>query len=348
MKDHFPEIVKSLTTARAKGRLAHSYMLYGDNLELREQFSTLMFQITACPNSNENGEPCCICKTCSQIERKVYPDMYILVPTSKSRQIKVGDNEKDQDTIRWFEHQFYMSTTSEVGKKLGLIDDADCMNVQAQNAFLKTLEEPPRDTFFILATANPSSLLPTIISRCQTILILTNVCDYTFAGTNDLFTVLRKLQFEAKGNLVKAETCAQEIISIAKVLLDEAKSEEEPKWDSRLTAAKESNTSKAQFKQLEEKMKAAVQASYLTKRKQFLSGIHTWFAQVYQISCGANQNHLANESILIDVPTIQNSISEEMAFKDLDKSEELLENLNFNVSEELALRNFSLAIARSK
>ena len=254
LKQEFPELVKSLTTARANGRLAHAYMLYGDNLELREQFATLMFQITTCPQINSFGEPCEICKTCDQISRKVYPDLYSLVPTSKSRQIKVGNDSKDEDTIRWFEHQFYMSSTSEIGKKLGLIDDADCMNTQAQNAFLKTLEEPPRDTFFILATANPSSLLPTIISRCQTILLLTNKCAYTFAGTADLFKVLHTLQFEAKGNLVKSETCAQQIILISQGLQAEAKAEEEPKWEERLSRAKEFQT-KSQIKQLEEKLR---------------------------------------------------------------------------------------------
>jgi len=346
MKQHFPELVKSLTTARTNGRLAHAYMLYGDNLELREQFATLMFQITTCPNINESGEPCETCKTCDQIARKVYPDMYSLVPTSKSRQIKVGDDNRDEDTIRWFEHQFYMSSTSEIGKKLGLIDDADCMNIQAQNAFLKTLEEPPRDTFFILATANPSSLLTTIISRCQTILLLTNCCDYTFAGTSELFNALHSLQFQSKGNLVQAEACAQHIITISQGLQAEAKTEEEPKWTERIQKAKEFQT-KGQVKQLEEKSKASIQAAYLTKRKQFLSAIHTWFAQVYQVSCGVPQESMANAGIFSSTPPFPEVLNEKLNYKDLEKSEELLQNLNFNVNEELALRDFCLAIART-
>ena len=346
LKQHFPELVKSLTTARLNGRLAHAYLLYGDNLELREKFATLMFQITVCSDINEQGEPCGVCKACDQLQRKVYPDMYSLVPTSKSRQIKVGDNEKDNDTIRWFEHQFYMSSTSEVGKKLGLIDDADCMNTQAQNAFLKTLEEPPPDTFFILATANPSSLLTTVISRCQMILLLTNKCNYTFAGTNELFQSLHTLQFQAKGNLVKAETAAQKLISLSQGLQAEAKAEIEPQWEERLERSKEFQT-KSQSKQLEEKLKAAIQAAYLTKRKQFLSAIHTWFAQVYQASCSAPIEHMANAAIFNATDPLPENLDEKVAFKDLEKSEELLQNLNFNVNEELALRDFCLAIARS-
>jgi len=305
-----------------------------------------MFQITACPDVNSQGEPCGVCKVCDQIARKVYPDMYSLVPTSKSRQIKVGSDEREQDTVRWFEHQFYMSTTSEVGKKLGLIDDADCMNVQAQNAFLKTLEEPPRDTFFILATANPSSLLNTVISRCQTILLLTNSCAYSFAGATDLFNTLHSLQFEAKGNLVKAESCAQQIIALSQDLMTEAKEEETPKWEERLKMAKEFQTH-SQVKQLEQKINAAIQAAYLTKRKQFLSAIHTWFAQVHQVACGAMLEHMANAEVFHNSPALPESLNEKLAFKDLEKSEGLLKNLGYNVNEELALRDFSLGVART-
>lgn len=345
-KNLFPELVRSLTNARINGRLAHAYMLYGDNMELREQFSTLLFQIISCPNINDKGEPCGSCKTCDQLYRKVYADLYTLVPSSKARNIKIGDDERDEGTTRWFEHQFYMSTTSEVGKKLGLIDDADCMNVNAQNAFLKTLEEPPSDSFFILATGSPSSLLPTIISRCQTILLLTNRCDYLFAGATELFKALHSLQFEAKGQLVKAENCAQQIISISKGLKSEAENEEIPKWEERLEMAKELQT-KSKFKQLEEKSKAAVQAVYLTKRKQFLSAIHTWFAQIYQLSCGVQISHIANATIFDNVEELPKQLDEKLAFKDLEKAEELLSNLNFNVNEELALRNFCIEVART-
>ena len=82
--------------------------------------------------------------------------------------------------IRDFQHAL-MFTPYHSKQKMGVIHDAETLTVQAQNALLKTLEEPPAHTMLYLETSNPDLLLPTILSRCQTI----HISDETDIKTTD-------------------------------------------------------------------------------------------------------------------------------------------------------------------
>ena len=158
-EQEFPEVIACLKRARVSGRMAHAYLLHGDSPELRRNFSLVLSQIAICPNSSADGTPCGTCRVCRHMETGIYAEFYELMPTGKTWQIQVGERRNPEpNTVRWFESQFYLTSTSEASKKVGVIYDADRMNTESQNAFLKTLEEPPADSFFILATGNPSAL----------------------------------------------------------------------------------------------------------------------------------------------------------------------------------------------
>ena len=106
---------------------------------------------------NESAEACGACGACERIERGVHPDVILIAP-EESGAIKV-------DTIR--------AAVAQAGyrpfegrRRVVIIDEADRMVDQAQNALLKTLEEPPSGSMFLLVTARPHQLLATIRSRC--------------------------------------------------------------------------------------------------------------------------------------------------------------------------------------
>jgi len=105
------------------------------------------------------GEGCGSCPDCLKAEKGTHPDIHFLAPSSKSRLIPVDDM---RDMLRMVYLRGYSDNW-----KVFIIQDADRMNIQAQNAFLKTLEEPPEKTVMILITDQPGQLLPTIRSRCQ-------------------------------------------------------------------------------------------------------------------------------------------------------------------------------------
>ena len=108
------------------------------------------------------GEGCGSCPDCRKVENGTYPDIHFLAPSSKSRLIVI-------DQIKEMQRMVYLRGYSD-NWKVFIIQDADRMNRSTQNAFLKTLEEPPEKTILILITNQPGHLLPTIRSRCQKVI----------------------------------------------------------------------------------------------------------------------------------------------------------------------------------
>ncbi len=106
-------------------------------------------------------DACDACLSCRKVDHGNFPDILRISPTGKTRIIKV-------DVIKEVnESAAYRPFESNV--RVVIIEDADRMNEAAQNHFLKTLEEPPSNTVFILLTERPRFLLPTIRSRCQSV-----------------------------------------------------------------------------------------------------------------------------------------------------------------------------------
>lgn len=120
------------------------------------------FEFAKAVNCKEgDGDACDACLGCRKANHKNHADITVVKPVSKTRIIKVEQIEAVIQTA--------MFRPVEGGKRIFLIEDADRMNETAQNHFLKTLEEPPSQTVFVLLTERPRRLLPTIRSRCQAI-----------------------------------------------------------------------------------------------------------------------------------------------------------------------------------
>jgi DNA polymerase-3 subunit delta' len=104
-----------------------------------------------------DGDPCGTCAACSRIARGVHPDVLVIEPgDSGSIKIEQVREAIDRAGYRPFEGR----------TRVVIIDDADALVGAAQNALLKTLEEPPAASVFLLVTSRPDLLLPTVRSRC--------------------------------------------------------------------------------------------------------------------------------------------------------------------------------------
>jgi DNA polymerase-3 subunit delta' len=121
----------------------------------RDAVATLM-----CDATVDNG-PCGACRACRLIASGSHTDLVVISPTGESNTIKI-------EQIRALAAGLTLYSV-EGGRRIALIEGADLMNEDAQNALLKTLEEPPSRTHVILAAAEDSRLMPTIRSRCAVI-----------------------------------------------------------------------------------------------------------------------------------------------------------------------------------
>ncbi|HEX8679601.1 MAG TPA: AAA family ATPase, partial [Chthoniobacterales bacterium] len=134
-----------LRRAHAQNRLAHAYLISGTPGSGKRELASRLANLV-------NGT------TSENIFATGTPDVYVAEPGSKSRRIVI-------DQIRNLEHALQMRATAG-RRKVAIVSDADRLQPQAANAFLKTLEEPPNDSLLLLLTTMPEALMDTIISRC--------------------------------------------------------------------------------------------------------------------------------------------------------------------------------------
>jgi DNA polymerase III subunit delta' len=121
---------------------------------LADAFTTLLL----C-DAPVDGDACGVCAQCTRLAAGTHPDLRIVARDEDRRDVRI---EQVRDLTRWLSLQPLMA-----GRKVGVIDDAHCLNEHGQNALLKTLEEPPGSAVLVLVATYPSLLLPTVRSRCQ-------------------------------------------------------------------------------------------------------------------------------------------------------------------------------------
>lgn len=149
IKEHFNNAIKT-------HKVSHAYILAGEAGMGRKSLANAFALTLLC----EQGriEPCMECHACRQVLSGSHPDL-IYVGHEKPGSIGVDDIRKQiNDTI--------MVRPYSSSYKIYIVDDAEKMTVQAQNALLKTIEEPPSYAVIILLTTNQEAFLPTILSRC--------------------------------------------------------------------------------------------------------------------------------------------------------------------------------------
>lgn len=153
---------KNILLRAARDNMAsHSYLFAGPDGVGKKLMAVGFAKLLNCIDPANARDKGCECHSCRKIERGIHPDV-VLVEFTGVRNIKVDqvrDEIEEKLYLRPFEGRF----------KIVIVDEAERMNHSAQNAFLKTLEEPPRDSVIILLTSRPETLLATLRSRCQTV-----------------------------------------------------------------------------------------------------------------------------------------------------------------------------------
>lgn len=170
----------ALDRAVTEQRVHHAYLFHGTTGVGKSTLARWLALRLNCPQPNA---PCGSCRTCRRILSGSYPDVRSLQPPS-DRDLTIGlllDSREDShrasktasriigvDDVRALQKDAALAP-NEAPWKVYVVTPAESMNLEAANCLLKTLEEPPAHVVVILTAADPYDLLPTIVSRCQSI-----------------------------------------------------------------------------------------------------------------------------------------------------------------------------------
>lgn len=158
-----------LKKAILNDKVAHSFLFAGPEGIGKRLVAVSLVKSLNC--SALKGDFCGNCRNCADIDNSSYGDVFAIEP--REPESKGGDIDHESgvikiDAVRDAQQRLsYRSIRG--GKKVCIVDGAEKMNKEAQNAFLKTLEEPPPDSVIILIADSGATILPTILSRCQRI-----------------------------------------------------------------------------------------------------------------------------------------------------------------------------------
>lgn len=179
--------------------LFHAYILVGPVKETKREAINIA-KIANC--LQRNGDFCNTCKNCKKIDRGVFADLREVKPEGSSVKI---------ENIREIIFDSYL-TPVEGRKKIYIVYDADKMTLEAQNSLLKTLEEPPSESIFLLLSQNIKNLIPTVVSRCSVIEKIKpyEKCDISQEWAEKLIYLVKERSFSLEKIDIYNQICAYE------------------------------------------------------------------------------------------------------------------------------------------
>src|ERR1051325_853771 len=330
----FPEqqdVVQLLQRSLERGRLAHAYLFNGGQLAELEAVARTLAKTLNClhpPRRNSSGLPldsCDACLSCRKIDGDNHPDVYWIRPESKSRVITI-------DQIRDLLQTINLKPT-EAKFKVATIVAADRLNVQAANAFLKTLEEPPADSILILLSAEPQRLLETILSRCLRL----NFAGETSARRDPAFLAWLATFSEIAGAEQKSLLSRYRLLSVLLSKLAPLKEEIKDALTKRSPLERYDDADPKLREKWEEELDAAIEAEYRRQRTDLLAGLQWWFRDIW-----LQVQHLGTErcsfpQLAVATGAVARRILPGQAVENLQLLEQTQRLLFSNVQEALAL-----------
>jgi DNA polymerase-3 subunit delta' len=307
------EALTLLQRAQKQDRLAHAYLLTGPigsgKRDLAARFCELLL-----------GE---------KIANFQHPDVHLIEPESKSRRILT-------EQIRELEHSLHMRSLLG-GHKIGIIVDADRLQPNAANAFLKTLEEPPGHTHLLLLSSLPDQMLETILSRCLEIPLRPVEARVATPLQTRLLTALQNHARHETPGLVEALGLVREF----QALLAEAKEAIQDETDAALKAEeqhyKQTSDARDWLEDREDYYKALVESRYQSTRHSLLETLEQWWADALRQQAAAS-TPLDHPEFATETATLGERHSTAALLRKTSALEKLREHLgNPGVQEPLAL-----------
>lgn len=301
-----------LRRAHQRNRIAHAYLISGapgsGKRTLAANFAGLL-----------NGtKP-------SEVFSAQAREVFIAEPESRSRRIVT-------EQVRNLEHALQMRSPSG-RRKVAIISEADRLQPQAANAFLKTLEEPPNNSLLLLLSALPEVLPDTILSRCIAIPLVSRKSERS-AEEAELVELLRRSANEKTWNIEGAYRLAQGLQRLLNRIREEikAKNAEALKAEE---ARYRNSTDGAWLEEREEYYKALSESLYVERRARLFEVLFGWWSDILRAKSGINRRDFPTPKKETDNIAVRFSSAE--ILRRIRRLEELRDHLGRNIQEALAI-----------
>lgn len=311
-----------LRRAHDQSRLAHAYLISGAAGSGKRQLASRLANLV---NDTELED----------IFAAGAAQVFVAEPESKSRRIVV-------DQIRELEHSLQMRAAGG-RRKVAVVSDADRLQPQAANAFLKTLEEPPPDSLLLLLSALPEALPDTILSRCIPIPLAASTNRQAPPEEAELIELLNAVAAAPGKGVQDAYRLAQGLQRLL-ASVREAIQGENAAALKREEARYKNTTDGAWLGEREDHFKALSESMYLQRRAQLLEVVFRWWSDVLRASTGVER---------LEIPTaaeqtraIASRLTTAEILRRIRRVEDLRDQLGRNIQEALALEVAFLGIFR--
>jgi DNA polymerase-3 subunit delta' len=320
--------VQLLQRSLERGRLAHAYLFTGHQLDQLEMLARTLAQTLNCREPVKAGgvaiDSCGDCLNCRKIEHANHADVHWVRPESKSRVIVI-------EQMRELMQEINLKPT-EAEYKVAIVVAADRLNVNAANAFLKTLEEPPAKSVLILLSTEPRRLLETILSRCLRL---------NFAGGSGVRLDEALMEWLAKfSEIASAEQKSllgrYRLMDLLAQKLAEIRSSVEKSLTARSPLERYEDAEKDLRDKWEDELKAAIEAEYRWQRTGALLAVQWWLRDVW-LHTLAGGRELLNFPRLKSTERVAGRITTRQALENLQVIEQTQRLLHTNVQEALTL-----------
>jgi DNA polymerase III subunit delta' len=304
--------LKYLRRAHEHNRLAHAYLISG------------------APGSGKRALAAGLAGLVNDIQpdevfSKRAREVFIAEPESKSRRIVTAQ-------VRNLEHALQMRA-ADGRRKVAIISEADRLQPQAANAFLKTLEEPPENSLLLLLSAIPEVLPDTIRSRCIAIPLASQDTESS-AEQDELIELFRSAAAEKTWSIQHAYRLAQGLQRLLNGIRDEIKAKNADALKQE-EARYRNSTDGTWLEEREDYYKALTESLYLQRRSRLIETLFVWWSDFLRAKNGLNRRDLPALKKETNSVVARFSIAE--ILRRIRRLEELRDHLNRNIQEALAI-----------
>jgi len=309
-----------LRRAYEQNRLAHAYLITGPPGSGKEVLAAELTSLV-------NGTP-----TKDVFSAKAR-EVFIARPESKSRRISI-------EQIRELEHALQMRAANS-RRKVAIISDADRLGDAAANAFLKTLEEPPKDSLLLLLSALPEALPETILSRCIAIPLAPDGEARSKKEEEKLVKLLQQASRHTTWNIQFAYRLGQEFQQLLRAIREEVKNETNDALKREQTRYKDA-TDGVWLEEREGYYKALTESLYLQQRAALVEILFAWWTDVLRATNAVAQRDLP--AAIQETAALARRLDNAKILKRIGLLEEFRDHLGRNIHETLAIEVAFLAI----